>query len=56
MNSPARLPTQSPPVTRLPAPAGARAGRGLDVAETKCSGLRGLAQQMCYALLYGART
>jgi hypothetical protein len=48
-------PAQSPPITRLPA-AGALAGRGVDVAQTKCSGLHGLAQQICYALRYGART
>jgi hypothetical protein len=56
MNPPARLPAQSPPIIRLPSPAGAVAGRGVDVAETKCSGLHGLAQQICYALRYGART
>jgi hypothetical protein len=57
-----RIPAQSPPVSRTDQSLGAREiqqgyqgndGRaGVQAAQTACDGLTGLAQQMCYAVLY----
>jgi len=50
-----RLPAQAPPVSRGPAGAGRLAGDGVLAARSRCAGLSGLAQQMCYAVRYGVR-
>jgi hypothetical protein len=53
-------PIQSPPVSRQPLPSqgqGAAAQNsqpGVTPSATPCDHLRGLAQQMCYAVKYGA--
>jgi hypothetical protein len=58
-----RIPAQTPPVSRADRSPGAleiqqgyqgNDGRaGIQAAQTPCDGLTGLAQQMCYAVLYG---
>ena len=56
------LPVQSPPVHRADGSQGALENQqghqanhsraGVQAAQTPCDGLTGLAQQMCYAVLY----
>jgi hypothetical protein len=48
------LPVQSPPVHRADGSQGAleNSWAGVQAAQTPCDGLTGLAQQMCYAVLY----
>jgi hypothetical protein len=50
------LPIQSAPVERPATPTGGTGPAGPHVAasQTGCEGLTGLAQQMCYSVLYGA--
>ncbi len=49
-----RLPVQSQPVVRDDKVAqGYETGVGVEAALTSCDGLTGLAQQMCYAVVYG---
>jgi hypothetical protein len=49
-----RLPAQSQPVVRdNKAAQGHETGIGVEAALTVCDGLTGLAQQMCYAVVYG---
>jgi hypothetical protein len=49
-----RLPAQCPPVPReLVAGFGRESGGGVEVSQTACDRLTGLAQQMCYAVEYG---
>jgi hypothetical protein len=52
------LPKQAPPIDRSGpmAPDAQVQDRGVDAAATKCAGLTGMAQQICYALKYGAST
>ena len=57
-----KLPAQSPPVYRADPSQGALENQqghqanhscaGVQAAQTPCDGLTGLAQQMCYAVLY----
>jgi hypothetical protein len=51
------LPVQSPPVVRgVVTDQGHQTGEnstGVQAAQTGCEGLTGLAQQMCYRVLYG---
>ncbi len=50
------LPLASAPITRTVLPdrtLGAAADDGVHASQTSCEGLTGLAQQMCYAVLYG---
>ncbi len=50
------LPIQSPPVVRTAAGQGGRTsenGAGVEASQSACDGLTGLAQQMCYAVMYG---
>lgn len=54
--APAYLPVQSAPVPRVAAGLAMRAGaegRGVVPAQSGCEDLTGLAQQMCYAVIYG---
>jgi hypothetical protein len=49
-----RLPNQSPPVLRHPSATHAlQTGVGAVASQTACDHLRGMAQQMCYAVKYG---
>lgn len=48
-----RLPRLSAPVVRSAVGTAHLDGAGIDASASKCDGLRGLAQQMCYATLYG---
>jgi hypothetical protein len=49
-----KLPAQSQPVIRYgPAGQGYLDGGGVEAAQSVCDGLTGLAQQMCYAVVYG---
>jgi hypothetical protein len=62
INMTINLPVQSPPVHRADGSQGAlenqqghqanRSWAGVQAAQTPCDGLTGLAQQMCYAVLY----
>jgi len=50
------LPLAAAPVTRTALPdrtLGTTAHDGVHASQTSCEGLTGLAQQMCYAVLYG---
>jgi hypothetical protein len=48
------LPAQALPIRRDQAqPARFDTGPGLEAAQSACSGLKGLARQMCYATNYG---
>jgi len=52
-----RLPQQSPPVERNLLMSQARLSNiGVEAAQTPCDYLPGLAQQFCYASLYGVET
>jgi hypothetical protein len=52
-----RLPQQSPPVQReLVMSQACLKNAGVEAAQTKCDRLPGLAQQLCYATLYGVNT
>jgi hypothetical protein len=51
-----KLPIQSAPVIRTAASQGGGTsdnGAGIEASATACDGLTGLAQQMCYAVVYG---
>lgn len=49
-----RIPPQSQPVTRFPNVQYAmRFGDGVEASQSRCSGLTGPAQSLCYAALYG---
>ena len=52
---PSPLPVQAPPVGRRPGAwhAGRGTGPGVAAAGNACQDLTGLAQQMCYAAIYG---
>ena len=54
------LPPQNPPVARDPRaddavhdPGAMRTGEGVEASQSKCAGLTGPAQSLCYAALYG---
>lgn len=47
------MPEQSEPISRDRPEAGYLIGPGLAAAQDPCMNLPGLAQQMCYAALYG---
>ena len=51
-----RSPRLSAPVLRSAVGTGRLDGAGVDAAASRCDGLRGLAQQMCYATQYGVLT
>jgi hypothetical protein len=46
-------PMQSAPLERLAVPGKAGTSGGVRASQSGCEGLTGLAQQMCYAVLYG---
>jgi hypothetical protein len=52
-----KLPDQNAPVIRTLTSqghqTGGETGAGVEPAQTRCEGLTGLAEQMCYATLYG---
>lgn len=51
------LPIQAAPVSRdTTQPSPTRGDQGLAAAASSCSGLRGLARQLCYATRYGVST
>lgn len=48
------LPVQGPPVGRgISGAAGSENPDGVEAAQTACDDLTGMAQQMCYAVVYG---
>jgi hypothetical protein len=52
-----KLPVQSQPVIRdTRGGQGYLNGSGVEAAQSVCDGLTGLAQQMCYAVVYGVDT
>jgi hypothetical protein len=63
INMTINLPVQSPPVHRADGSQGALENQqghqandsctGVQAAQTPCDGLTGLAQQMCYAVIFG---
>jgi hypothetical protein len=51
-----RIPLQSAPVLRddpISSASPDRNSRGVEPAQSRCSNMKGLARQMCYASLYG---
>jgi hypothetical protein len=51
---PLNPPVQAPPIVRdTEASSAGENGIGVEAARTRCTGLTGLAQQVCYAAQYG---